>query len=97
MVSSRAYPPSCSERVNELRVLPIREIHPFLVLELHILRLGAQESFLCVLSPAVPVDEQHIHETNSPAADDRDLGRDVARRVLRPECLGSDDVADTRW
>jgi hypothetical protein len=65
-----------------------------LVLQLHILRLRSQHSFLSILPPAIPVDEQHVHETHAPAADDGDLGGNVAWSVFGSEGLWADDVAD---
>jgi hypothetical protein len=83
-----------SQRIHKLRILPIRQIQPLLVLELHILRLSPQNSFLGILPPAIPVDEQHVHETHAPAADDGDLGGNVAWSVFGSEGLWADDVAD---
>jgi hypothetical protein len=83
-----------SQRIHKLRILPIRQVQPLLVLELHILRLRSQNSFLGILPPAIPVDEQHVHETHAPAADDGDLGGNVAWSVFGSEGLWADDVAD---
>lgn len=86
-----------SKRIHKLRILPIRQIQPLLVLQLHILRLRSQQHFLRVLSLAVPVDEQHVQQAHGPARDDGDLGGDVAGRVAGAEGLGADDVADAGW
>ncbi len=53
------------------------------------MRLCAEGGLLLVLSLAVPPDENHVDETGTPAADNGDLGRLVARRVFGPEGLRS--------
>ena len=88
---------AASKRVHKLRILPVRQIQPFLVLQLHVLRLRAQHGFLGVLSLAVPVNEQHVEQAHAPAHDDGDLGGDVAGRVFGAEGLRADDVADAVW
>lgn len=88
--------PPCSQRIHELGILSIRQVHPFLILELYVFWLSSQQSLLGILSATVPVDEQHVHKTHAPAADDGNLGRNVARSVFRSERLGADDVADAR-
>lgn len=80
--------------IHKLRILPIRQIQPLLVVQLHILRLRSQQHLLGILPPAVPVDEQHVDEAHGPARDNGDLGGDVAGRVAGAESLGADDVAD---
>ena len=85
-----------SQSIHKLRVLPISQIQPLLVLKLDIRRISTNKCFLRVLLLAVPVDEQHVQQTNTPAGDDRDLGGNVTRSVLRPESLRADDVADAR-
>ena len=89
--------PFLLEHISEVRILPIRQIQPLLVLEFHVLRVRSQQHFLRVLSLAVPVDEQHVEQAHAPARDDGDLGGDVARRVAGAEGLGADDVADAVW
>jgi hypothetical protein len=88
------YHSPCSQRIHKLGILPVRQIQPFLVLQLHILGLCSQNSFLGILPPAIPVDEQHVHETHAPAADDSDLGGNVAWSIFGSEGLWADDVAD---
>ncbi len=58
------------------------------------MRLRPKSRLLLVLAAVVPPYEQQIRNARGPAADDCDLGRDVARGVVGPEGLGPDDVAD---
>ncbi len=77
------------QSINKLRILAISQIQPFLVLQLPIMRLCAEGGLRLVLSLAVPPDENHVDETGTPAADDGNLGRLVARRVFGSEGLRS--------
>jgi hypothetical protein len=85
-----------SQSIHKLRVLPISQIQPLLVLKLNVRRIRTNESFLRILTTAIPVDEQHVQQTHAPASDDCDLGGNVTGRVLRSEGLRADDVADAR-
>ena len=85
-----------SQGIHKLRVLPIGQVQPFLVLKLDIRRISTDECLLRILPLAIPVNEQHVQQTNAPAGDDRDLGRDVTGSVLGSESLGTDDVANAR-
>lgn len=85
-----------SQRIYKLRVLPIGQIQPLLVLKLDIRRSSTNKCFLRVLPSAIPVDEQHVQQTDTPAGDDHDLSRHVTRSVFGPESLRADDVADAR-
>lgn len=80
------------ERVDELRVLPVRQVQPLLVLELHVVGRSADCCLLLVLADAVGVDECEYTQTNSPADDDGHLGGDVAWCVTRAESLRAYDV-----
>lgn len=95
--SQRPNPQASSKRIHKLRILPIRQIQPLLILQLDILRLSPQQRFLRVLSLAVPVDEQHVEQAHAPACNDGDFCRDVAGSVAGAESLGADDVADAVW
>jgi len=85
-----------SQSIHKLRVLPVCQVQPLLVLKLDVRRVRPNESFLRILTTAIPVDEQHVQQTHAPASDDRDLGGHVTGRVLRSESLRANDVADAR-
>ena len=82
-------PPSHLERINKLDILPIRQIQPLLVLQLHIPGCSADGGFLFILRHAVEVDEGHDEEAEGVADDDGDFSGDVARGVGGAECLWS--------
>ena len=72
----------------------ISQIKPLLILQLPIRRLRPKGRLPLILPLVVPPYEEEIHKARRPAADDGDLGGDVARGVLGPEGLRADDVAD---
>lgn len=76
-----------SQSINKLGILPIGQIHPFLVLQLQIPHLRAQRRLLLVLVLAVPPYEHHVDQARAPAADDGDFGGRVAGSVLWAEGL----------
>ena len=87
-------PQSQSQTIHKLRILPVRQVEPLLILDLPVAGLSADPLLLHVRAAAVEIDEQQIQNTRAPADDDGDLGGAVLGRVGRAEGLGPDDVAD---
>ena len=77
--------------------LLIRQIQPFLILQLSILRLRSEGRLLPVLMSIVPRYEQKINDTCTPAANNCHLGRGISRRVFWPECLRAWCQSQLRW
>ena len=77
------------QSIHELRILPISQIQPFLILQLHISRPCSKRCLLLVLLVAIPPDEYYINEAGAVAAYDSNFSRDVARGVFRSEGLGT--------
>lgn len=50
--------------------LLVSQIQPLLILQLEIIRPSSKVSLLLVLMPAISVNEQHVNQTGTPAADD---------------------------
>ena len=77
------------QSIHKLRILPISQIQPFLILQLHISRPCSKRCLLLVLLVAIPPDECYINEASAVAAYDSNFSRDVARGVFRSEGLGT--------
>ena len=87
-----SFPPSnpkhkVLQSIDKLGILAIRQIQPFLIGQLAVMRLGAEGGLLLVLAPAVPPDEEHVDQAGAPAADDGDFGRLVTGGVFGAEGL----------
>ena len=77
------------QSIHKLRIFPIRQIQPLLVLQFPVFRPRSHRRLLLVLAPTIPPYEHQIDETCAPAADDGDFGGYVARGVFGAESLGA--------
>lgn len=83
------------QRIHKLRVLPVSQIKPLLILQFDIPIRRPQRRLLLVLPPTVPRNEVHINQTQTPTNNNRHLSGDIPRRVLWPESLRPNDITNT--
>lgn len=81
--------------VDELWVLPVRQVVKLLALNLNVTWLSTHRCLLLVLTPAPPVNEKYIQQADAVAHHNSDFCRQVSRGVLGLEDLRPDDVAYT--
>lgn len=80
------------QTVDKLRILPIRQVEPLLILKLHIPWVCPLLFLDLVLSDTPEMNEKDVEETQGVAHDYGNLGGDVARGVFGSEGLRADDV-----